>query len=368
MCLLFPSTLSGAALNWFYRLNPRTINSFDSLKQTLLDHFMIQIDHLYSADDLHMLRQGEDEPLRELPSTPRPSISTPSVAQPISHESPSTTLHRPQASASTPTKSNHYSPAPDSQGGQNPKRKDGYSRGFSERGRHSNHHPSSGGNLPKTHDRAQLPFEPKPRFEVFTTLNTTYKSVLVNEALIIPKPPPRRPTNKPIPNTGIFCRFHQFNGHNTESCIALRNIIEGLICKGKLDKYVHNPPPSPNPYQSQINMISTISDGPTLVGTSNNSLKRYVRSSYAHQVFSTEHRRMPNASRSGPSPITFSEEEERGIIYPHDDPLIIQADISNFDVGRIVVDTGSSVSVMLAEAFNELQVPNHLLDRSITPL
>ncbi|CAL9005335.1 unnamed protein product, partial [Prunus brigantina] len=32
MCLLFPSTLSGAALNWFYRLNPRTINTFDSLK------------------------------------------------------------------------------------------------------------------------------------------------------------------------------------------------------------------------------------------------------------------------------------------------------------------------------------------------
>ncbi|CAL9025337.1 unnamed protein product [Prunus brigantina] len=65
MCLLFPSTLSGAALNWFYRLNHCTINTFDSLKQAFLDHFMIQIDRLYSADDLYMLRQGEDEPLRE---------------------------------------------------------------------------------------------------------------------------------------------------------------------------------------------------------------------------------------------------------------------------------------------------------------
>ncbi|CAL9006147.1 unnamed protein product, partial [Prunus brigantina] len=44
MCLLFPSTLSDAALNWFYRLKPRTINSFDSLKQAFLDHFMIQTD------------------------------------------------------------------------------------------------------------------------------------------------------------------------------------------------------------------------------------------------------------------------------------------------------------------------------------
>ncbi|CAL2247842.1 unnamed protein product [Prunus armeniaca] len=65
MCLLFPSTLSGATLNWFCRLNPRTINTFDSLKQAFLDHFMIQTDRLYSVDDLYMLRQGEDEPLRE---------------------------------------------------------------------------------------------------------------------------------------------------------------------------------------------------------------------------------------------------------------------------------------------------------------
>lgn len=44
------------------------------------------------------------------------------------------------------------------------------------------------------------------------------------------------------------------------------------------------------------------------------------------------------------------------------------ADISNFNVGRTLVNTGSSVSVMFAEAFIELQVPNNLLDRSITPL
>ncbi|CAL9017536.1 unnamed protein product [Prunus brigantina] len=61
-----------------------------------------------------------------------------------------------------------------------------------------------------------------------------------------------------------------------ESCIALRNIIEGLIREGKLDKYVHNLPPLSNPHKQQINMISTISGGPTLAGTSNNSIKHYV--------------------------------------------------------------------------------------------
>ncbi|CAL8168819.1 unnamed protein product [Prunus armeniaca] len=91
-----------------------------------------------------------------------------------------------------------------------------------------------------------------------------------------------------MPNTGVFCRFHQFGGHDTESCVALRNIIEGLIRDGKLDNYVNNLPPPPNPHQRQINMISTISGGPTLAGTSNNSIKHYVLSTYAHQVFSAE--------------------------------------------------------------------------------
>ncbi|CAL2266411.1 unnamed protein product [Prunus armeniaca] len=71
---------------------------------------------------------------------------------------------------------------------------------------------------------------------------------LVHEAPIIPKPSPKRPTNKPMPNTGVLCYFHQFSGHDTEYCVALRNIIEGLIHQGKLDKYVHNLPPPPNPH------------------------------------------------------------------------------------------------------------------------
>ncbi|CAL2238162.1 unnamed protein product [Prunus armeniaca] len=114
-------------------------------------------------------------------------------------------------------------------------------------------------------------------------------------------------------------------------------------------------------------MISTISGGPTLAGTSNNSIKHYVRSTYAHQVFSAEQGRLPKTYKSGWAPITFCEEEERGVILPQDNLIIIRADISNL-VGRILLDTGSSVSVMFAEAFNELQVPSHLLDRSITPL
>ncbi|CAL2239565.1 unnamed protein product [Prunus armeniaca] len=64
-CLLFPSSLTEAALNWFYRLELETVDSFDELKHIFLNHFMIQTDRLYSSDDLYTIRQREDEPLRE---------------------------------------------------------------------------------------------------------------------------------------------------------------------------------------------------------------------------------------------------------------------------------------------------------------
>ena len=67
-------------------------------------------------------------------------------------------------------------------------------------------------------------------------------------------------------------------------------------------------------------------------------------------------------------PICFYPEEERGIIYLHNDPLIVEAHIANFEVRQILLDTGASVNIMFAEAFRALSVAEHLLDRSISPL
>ncbi|CAL2238686.1 unnamed protein product [Prunus armeniaca] len=150
----------------------------------------------------------------------------------------------PPALVPTPAPPQHSSPTPSTQGTPHPKRKDGYQHTFSssKRGRHSNHHQSSGSNPPRTSDRALLPFTPKPRFEVFTTLNTTYENVLVHEAPMIPKCPFRRPSSKPMPNAGVFCRFHQFSGHDTESCVDLHNIIEGLIREWEAEQICAQPP------------------------------------------------------------------------------------------------------------------------------
>ncbi|KAM2661363.1 hypothetical protein EV2_023685 [Malus domestica] len=62
-CLLFPSTLSGGALNWYCRLPPETVDSFKELKKLFISQHIFQTDRLHSADDLYTIRRKTDESL-----------------------------------------------------------------------------------------------------------------------------------------------------------------------------------------------------------------------------------------------------------------------------------------------------------------
>ncbi|CAL9017596.1 unnamed protein product, partial [Prunus brigantina] len=99
-----------------------------------------------------------------------------------------------------------------------------------------------------------------------------------------------------------------------------------------------------------------ISGGTPIADSSRRSTRSYIRVVRHPQVFSLTEECNSKIRRLGWMPITFSEEEEKGIIFPHSDPMIIRADISDFDVGRILIDTGSSVNVLFADAFNGLGI------------
>ncbi|KAM0985605.1 hypothetical protein ACFX2C_012860 [Malus domestica] len=64
-CLLFSFTLSCRALNWYCRLPPETVDSFEELRKLFVSQHIFQTDHLYFADDLYISRQKPDESLRE---------------------------------------------------------------------------------------------------------------------------------------------------------------------------------------------------------------------------------------------------------------------------------------------------------------
>ncbi|CAL9026650.1 unnamed protein product, partial [Prunus brigantina] len=312
--------------------------------------FYTGTDRLYSADDLYTIRQKEDEPLRE-------------YAARFSHEylrCPESDDRAAYGAFKSGLRSSHFRYLVHKSSAGN-KRKDNRDnrQGNSKKGR---------GKYDRTDHRAPLPNHDRAQ-EVFTLLNTTYEAVLMNEHEQIPKPTNRKPNRQDNRDTGKFCRYHQQNSHNTEDCISLRKIVERLIREGKLDLYIAKPQQAPAPNANrQINMISTISGGPTLAGPSNRSVKQYVRTAHYPQVFGIEADRHRKFAKVGWEPITFSEEDEEGIIYPHDDPMIIRADIADYDVGRVLIDTGSSVNVIFADAFKGLGVADGMVNRQITPL
>ncbi|KAM2278119.1 hypothetical protein ACFXTI_036354 [Malus domestica] len=84
--------------------------------------------------------------------------------------------------------------------------------------------------------------------------------------------------------------------------------------------------------------------------------ERALRS--GHQMFHVENIRGGKHQKPNWDPICFYPEEERCIIYPHNDLLIVEAHIAN----------GASINIMFAEAFRALNVAEHLLDRLISPL
>ncbi|KAM1996554.1 hypothetical protein ACFX15_029493 [Malus domestica] len=230
--------------------------------------------------------------------------------------------------------------------------------------RHDNPQPQA----VNTVDQARVRTDPTPRYGAYTPLNATCVAIYPSIAHLIPKPKSRHPDYKPTKNTGTFCCYHEHNGHDGEKCITLRDHIKALAREGKIDQFFLHPPRG-NRNQRQVNMIYSISGGTPISKSSNMAMKNSegaLRS--GHQVFHVEDIRGGKYQKPNWDSIYFYPEEEKSIIYPHNNPLIVEAHIANFEVRRILVDTGASVNIMFVEAFRALNVAEHLLDRSISPL
>jgi hypothetical protein len=60
-------------------------------------------------------------------------------------------------------------------------------------------------------------------------------------------------------------------------------------------------------------------------------------------------------------PITFSEEDVRLHGFPHNDALVIEANITSWTLGKLLVDNGSSADIIFADAFNKMGLSKDLL-------
>ncbi|XP_059627389.1 uncharacterized protein LOC132270212 [Cornus florida] len=149
--------------------------------------------------------------------------------------------------------------------------------------------------------------------------------------------PPKLKANPTKRSLGKYCRFHRDHGHNTEDCFDLKNQIENLVRKGHLRKFTtengkggSNParegrddrPPQHQP-MGEIKVISGGFAGGGETSSARRAHTRSIRSfSEVNEVGMTSPpTKLPRVEEPV---ITFSEEDDKGIHQPHDDPLGIR--------------------------------------------
>ncbi|XP_075478961.1 uncharacterized protein LOC142519823 [Primulina tabacum] len=66
--------------------------------------------------------------------------------------------------------------------------------------------------------------------------------------------------------------------------------------------------------------------------------------------------------------ISFGPEDLRGVSLPHNDNLVIQARVANYDVLRVFVDNGSPVNVIFKEALVQMDLHEYPLESVETAL
>jgi hypothetical protein len=54
--------------------------------------------------------------------------------------------------------------------------------------------------------------------------------------------------------------------------------------------------------------------------------------------------------------LSFSEEDDREVIMPHDDALVVIMTVANHAIHRILVDNGSSVDILYWPAFKQMGI------------
>ena len=67
-------------------------------------------------------------------------------------------------------------------------------------------------------------------------------------------------------------------------------------------------------------------------------------------------------------PITFNDNDLEGTIQPHNDALVVTAQINGFIVKRVIVDQGSGANVMYPDLFKGLRLKNEDLSKYDMPL
>ncbi|KAG7585759.1 Retrotransposon gag domain [Arabidopsis thaliana x Arabidopsis arenosa] len=138
-------------------------------------------------------------------------------------------------------------------------------------------------------------------------------------------------SNTWVRDESLYCDIHKVTGHLTKDCSVLKKHLAELWASGDLSKFKIEDFVKEY-HEAKDNSKDQSSKRPS-------AIKKHRRNVSLKASLGEE------ADFQGAS-ISFDEEETRHLERPHDDALVITLDVANFEVSRILIDTGSSVDLI----------------------
>ncbi|XP_057502720.1 uncharacterized protein LOC130786440 [Actinidia eriantha] len=343
MCKAFSTTLQELARSWFRKLSPGTIDSFDDLSRLFVANFM----------SCRAILEVEDPSDKVVVMAMMEGLRPGPLFDSLSKNVPKTLLAL-QSKAGKYIAAEELVEAKRRRRGRDDKRKEPETRRTDYRDEARNKRPDRDSRQ-RTNDKS--PHTPPRRPE-----------------LVMP------PLNAPIAQvlTGIkHEEFVKWLGKikprsSEEKQKQLKEQIADLIKKGYLRKYIadRSPPGSPerryDDNRQTAGDIQVIHGGFGSRGCSSSSRKRHARNASRRAEEEVYNLSLPFVSAH--VPITFTNDDLRGLHLPHDDALVILVIIANFTVLRILVDNGSSENIFFISAFDKMKIRLDKLYPFHTPL
>ncbi|XP_023905141.2 uncharacterized protein LOC112016915 [Quercus suber] len=358
LCRSFPTTFKGAAREWFTKLPTSSIDNFEQLSNAFLRHFIRGQCSKRPANHLLTIKQEEKETLKSYVkcftretlevdeaddkvqlTTFKARLRSREFITSLAKKPPKTMVEMLLKAQKYMNPEHALAAIGDTERTGDKRRKDDERKG--QKRDRQDRRISEGSK--RRDDKA-------PR------------TIKDEHYLIWPRPLHSSPN---VRDKNKYCRFHKDHGHYTEDYRDLKEQIEELIRKGKLQKFVkkgeyvkfrdenksQQEPSSrgdnhqSQPLQNVVGEIQTITGG-LVTGGSFKSLKK----TYQRQVNSV-YMTPPLKHKRTEHDMTFNEGDARGVKQPHNDPLVIMLTIEKFNTKRILVDNGSSANIIYFSAF-----------------
>ena len=174
-------------------------------------------------------------------------------------------------------------------------------------------------------------------------------------------------------NQNLYCTYHRDKGHTIEQCRVLKDHLEQLVKAGYLKEFMVDSGDRGagqgiqlrgNPLPPLLGVIEVIHAAPgSLTIARRRGVLTIVPVEGCSGIQPSEKK-----IKLARKPIAFDDNNLEGTIQPHDDTLVVTAQISGFLVKRVMVDQGSGADMMYPDLFRGLGLKNEDLSKFSTHL